>query len=667
MHHPRFLLAIASLGLLATVLPVSAASGDVSSIALRDFNRNGKIDRAVITFANPGATAWTVRGTSGLSVTYKGETLAISDVFVASSADPAVLEVVLDESDARLVVDTAAEHFEVIYAQVGASLGVSNGSVELAAIPSGDETTAQTEIDQAAPILVSSTPVPGMIEYLRTEDLTLVFSEPVVNDSIAVSSSVNPGSWFLTSIGDGRTVTVQHDAYPRSANETFGVSAKDFSGNNLVTNAYPNPFPFQTSNDSSPNTRIDPLFLLSSPLAQTTLPSGELALLAWYSNMSSADTVRLSYSLDAGQHWQTIASVPASQKTHMWMPPIASGTLWLRAEALDTNGSYVNLATVGPLSVTGGTAPTGLRLLSAPELSQPSATTASALLRLDRAPSSASFSCNGGAVTAPVLATGDRPVRLAASLSGLADGTTYACAFALTDGTNPQLSLSVPSFVAGEDVKAPELTGPAAIDAFDASNGSARLTWSTNEITTATVSYGAYLNYGGMAASQTLAATHSVLMTGLTPGAMHQARITSIDAKGNASVSKDFYFVFLRENDLIKGSGPAVYWYKGGKRYAFPNLDTYRSWYGDDFSKVLRVPDTQLGTIMLGGNVTMKAGVYMIKIQSDPKTYAVEANGVLRWIPTEDRARALYGAAWATRVRDIDVSLFTDYTIGDPL
>src|SRR5204863_8267459 len=136
-----------------------------------------------------------------------------------------------------------------------------------------------------------------------------------------------------------------------------------------------------------------------------------------------------------------------------------------------------------------------------------------------------------------------------------------------------------------------------------------------------------------------------VMLTNLPPGALHQARITSIDAPCNAAVSRDYYFVFLREGDLIKGAGAAVYWYKGGKRSAFPHENVYRSWFGADFSKVIRVPDTQLGTIPLGANVTMKEGVYLVKIQSDPKTYAVEPGGVLRWVQTEAQARALYGDA----------------------
>ena len=57
----------------------------------------------------------------------------------------------------------------------------------------------------------------------------------------------------------------------------------------------------------------------------------------------------------------------------------------------------------------------------------------------------------------------------------------------------------------------------------------------------------------------------------------------------------------------------------------------------------------------------------MIKITSDPKTYAIEPDGTLRWIPTEFRAVELYGQNWSKMVRDIDVSLFVDYKIGSKL
>jgi len=80
-----------------------------------------------------------------------------------------------------------------------------------------------------------------------------------------------------------------------------------------------------------------------------------------------------------------------------------------------------------------------------------------------------------------------------------------------------------------------------------------------------------------------------------------------------------------------------------------------------------RLGPFDLAAIPIGGNVRLHAGTWMMKITSDPKVYAVETDGTLRWIQSEDQAGSLYGADWNKRVRDIDVSLFGEYRIGDPL
>ena len=65
--------------------------------------------------------------------------------------------------------------------------------------------------------------------------------------------------------------------------------------------------------------------------------------------------------------------------------------------------------------------------------------------------------------------------------------------------------------------------------------------------------------------------------------------------------------------------------------------------------------------------MTMKPGS-LIKIESDPKVYLVsDIDGTLRWIPTEERAKELYGDGWAGFVKDVPVTFFSSYTIGAPL
>jgi hypothetical protein len=57
----------------------------------------------------------------------------------------------------------------------------------------------------------------------------------------------------------------------------------------------------------------------------------------------------------------------------------------------------------------------------------------------------------------------------------------------------------------------------------------------------------------------------------------------------------------------------------------------------------------------------------LVKIQTDPKTYAVDKNGTLRWITSESAAALLYGADWAKQVDDVPDTFFTNYKIGSPV
>jgi hypothetical protein len=118
---------------------------------------------------------------------------------------------------------------------------------------------------------------------------------------------------------------------------------------------------------------------------------------------------------------------------------------------------------------------------------------------------------------------------------------------------------------------------------------------------------------------------------------------------------------------LIKGSLPSVY-YVGSddRRYVFPNERIYRSWYAD-FSTVDEVDDDELAEYPLGGNVTYRPGTRLVKLTNDPKVYAVEPGGVLRWVSSEAVADGLWGSGWAGRVDDLPDGFFSSYSIGTDL
>lgn len=108
----------------------------------------------------------------------------------------------------------------------------------------------------------------------------------------------------------------------------------------------------------------------------------------------------------------------------------------------------------------------------------------------------------------------------------------------------------------------------------------------------------------------------------------------------------------------------AVYYFgQDGKRYVFPSDKVYFTWYAN-FDDVKEIDSAQMASLPLGGNVTYKPGVRMVKIVSSPKVYAISKNGTLRPIGSEQVAIDLYGIEWNKNIDDIADAFFVNYTIG---
>lgn len=155
----------------------------------------------------------------------------------------------------------------------------------------------------------------------------------------------------------------------------------------------------------------------------------------------------------------------------------------------------------------------------------------------------------------------------------------------------------------------------------------------------------------------------------------------AVDTNGNTvTVEVDHFTIFgvfgastseARTGDLIKLQCPtsadvnhtckSVYYLgSDSKRYVFPNETTYSSWYAD-FSSVKIVASDIMASYGIGGNVTMRPGTHMIKITTDPKVYAVEPDGKLRWVDSEETAENLYGTNWVYKIVDVSDAFFVNY------
>ena len=103
-----------------------------------------------------------------------------------------------------------------------------------------------------------------------------------------------------------------------------------------------------------------------------------------------------------------------------------------------------------------------------------------------------------------------------------------------------------------------------------------------------------------------------------------------------------------------------------GMRHAFPSEAVFKTWF-ENFDDVAYIDPANLAGYPLGKNVTVRAGTKLVKVTTDPKVYAVEPGGVLRWVTSEEIATELYGASWATHVIDVADTSWGNYSVGEPI
>jgi hypothetical protein len=112
--------------------------------------------------------------------------------------------------------------------------------------------------------------------------------------------------------------------------------------------------------------------------------------------------------------------------------------------------------------------------------------------------------------------------------------------------------------------------------------------------------------------------------------------ILSQGVLGWADLDRQTVHAAPAEGALVRNASVSAVYYVGrdGRRYVFPNEATYFSWY-PNFNTVQIVDDATLASMPLGRVITVRPNIRTVRFESDPKVYAVEPGGVLRWIPDE--------------------------------
>lgn len=119
-------------------------------------------------------------------------------------------------------------------------------------------------------------------------------------------------------------------------------------------------------------------------------------------------------------------------------------------------------------------------------------------------------------------------------------------------------------------------------------------------------------------------------------------------------------------SSLIKGESPTpLYWYaQDSRRYVFPTERTLTTWFPDSLPQIYQLENQELQHISIGGNVTYKPGVRLVKLATDPKIFAIEKGGIMRWIKSESVLEKLYGKNWQEKVDILPDPFFVNYSSG---
>ncbi len=352
------------------------AANDVSlGLSLQDPNSNGEINRIVLSIDNDAADTWVVNGTPGFTVTQGGSGITVSSVAISGSAtaDPVVVHITLDEADADLDVDTDSVNsnaMEVVYVQAGGGAACTNclrdGGAELTAFATGDSGAPNTEVDAAAPLIVSQTPASAASGVTKYTSVVITFSEPIntSTDAIASSPVVTLNSTWSNS---DKTVTLapspswaNSTTYTITASTAADVAASPNAFGGAISGSTVHPWSFSTASTTgyTPPTVVPSSIDLSSPEAGDDYVTGNVMNIRWeYGGSAVIGVVNLYYSVDGGMTFTQIVKGATNDGSYDWTVPDIStimghikieGTDGVEVMASDLSDAFsVNAGQVG--------------------------------------------------------------------------------------------------------------------------------------------------------------------------------------------------------------------------------------------------------------------------------------------------------------------------------
>lgn len=112
------------------------------------------------------------------------------------------------------------------------------------------------------------------------------------------------------------------------------------------------------------------------------------------------------------------------------------------------------------------------------------------------------------------------------------------------------------------------------------------------------------------------------------------------------------------------GSKDLYYYADDGKKYLFPNMVTYRTWFSD-VGRVRDISTKEFKAVALGTKiVTARPGVKPVMFIGSDKYFVVATGNILREVKNEEIMKSFYGNSWKKKLGKLPAEDIVNYEIG---
>ena len=335
--------------------------------------QNGRVDRAIIVFDSA------IRDSNATAGDFLLGGASHTGGLTTGTANDATTQ--FDLTADTLAVDTSTTTGQLTY--TGSTTHLTDLAGNLVDVAGTDGTIVNsdvTELDGAAPVLMTLSPVNGAVGVLKNAVVTATFSEIVASMTYSVvgattanfTKNTTAAAVTLTPIGamsggyHAFTILTAPDA---AANVYAGVASG--AASNIT-----NPFHFTVVTSANVDTIAAASYtmLVTAPNGGEALVGGATKNITWSSsqtNSSAMNNVNISYTTDNGATYTTIATNEANDGTYSWTVPNitasqvfvkVAGTDLVTVLATDSSDSEFSISnTTAPSTGTSGISPvTGL-------------------------------------------------------------------------------------------------------------------------------------------------------------------------------------------------------------------------------------------------------------------------------------------------------------------